>query len=84
MRSVHRPSRSILVLLVLGVLQHAVPPGANAQVSETGPPLAKLVRNATAASWGTGALLVTPVPHAGVGSPSLTPPGPPRGEQSVP
>lgn len=84
MQSELRPTRWILVLLVLGVLHQFVPLGTNAQVGETGPPLAKSVRNATAAIWGAGAPVLTPGPHAGVGWPSHTPPSLPPGAQSLP
>jgi len=84
MQSEFRPTRWIPMLLVLGVLQYFVPPGADAQVSETGPPLAKSVRNAAAVTWGAGAPVLTPDPQARVGWPSPTPPSLPPGAQSLP
>lgn len=75
MCSVHSPSRLVLVLLALGCLQHAAPLGASAQVSETGPPLAKSERVKQTPGAGGGAPPITSGPHAGVERPKPTRPG---------
>lgn len=84
MHSVHNASRVVLVLLALGCLQHAAPLGASAQVSETGPPLAKSERIKQTPGAGGGAPPITSGPHAGVGRPTPTPPGPAPNVQLLP